>query len=55
MQRLSNLDVYNRLLAVEKDLAAMADAAMSPSGATALRAVSAVVRRLASAFFKAAF
>lgn len=55
MQRLSNLDVYNRLVAVEKELMALADAAMSPAGATALRAVAAVVRRTARAFFKVAF
>jgi hypothetical protein len=52
---LSSLDVYKELSAVAERLEALASRAMSPAGSTALRSAATLIRRLASAFYKASF
>lgn len=55
MERLSDLDVHKELIAVSNKLDAMAELAMSVRSRTALRAASKLIRKLASALFKASF
>ena len=55
MQRLSDLEIHRELLAVAQRLEAMAEAAMSLRSRAVLQAGAAALRKLASAFFKAAF
>jgi hypothetical protein len=51
MARLSNLEVYGRLIALSRELEEMADTVWSPAGATALRTCARLVRATASGFF----
>lgn len=53
MRTVNDSEVYRRLIAVETELLRLADNVISPRAETALRAAAAVIRRLASAFFKA--
>lgn len=53
MRTLNDTEVYRRLIALEADLLRLAGDVISPRAETALRAAAAVVRRLASAFYKA--
>lgn len=53
MRTVNDNEVYRRLIAMEAELLRLADEAISPRAETALRAAATVVRRLASAFFKA--
>lgn len=55
MQRLSDLDVHKELVSISNKLDAMADLAMSVRSRTAMRAASKLIRKLASALFKASF
>lgn len=53
MRTVDDTEVYRRLIAVEAELLRLAERVISPCTETALRAAATVVRRLASAFFKA--
>jgi hypothetical protein len=52
---LSALEVHKELIAVCDRLDALAERAMSPRAETALKAASRIIRRLASALYKASF
>jgi DNA-binding GntR family transcriptional regulator len=53
MRTLDDRQVYRRLIALEGELLRLAEAVVSPRSETALRAAAAMIRKLASAFFKA--
>lgn len=53
MRTLDDNQVYRRLIALEADLLKLAGETISPRSETALRAAAAVVRKLATALFKA--
>ena len=53
MRTLNDMEVYRRLIALEAELLLIAGEAVSPRSETALRAAARVIRKLASAFFKA--
>lgn len=55
MQRLSDFEIYKELKALHERLDSLADEAMSLRSKAALKAASTAIRKLASAFFKAAF
>jgi hypothetical protein len=55
MQRLSDLEIYKELKALQERFEVMADAAMSLHSRTALHAAAKAIQKLASAFFKSAF
>ncbi len=54
MRTLNDGQVYRRLTAIHDDLLKIADGCISVRGETAVRAAAAIIRRLASAFFRAA-
>lgn len=54
MRSTDDTQVYRRLIALEGELLRLADDAISPRSETALRAAAAMIRKLASALFKAA-
>lgn len=53
MRTVDDAHVYRRLIALEGELLRLADGVISPRSETALRAAAAMIRKLASALFKA--
>lgn len=53
MRTIDDNQVYRRLIALEAELLRIAGETISPRSETALRAAAKVIRRLASALFKA--
>lgn len=53
MRSLDDMTVYRRLIALEGELLRLADDTISPRSETALRAAAAMIRKLASALYKA--
>lgn len=51
--RIDDLAVYKRLIELEEELKALADRAWGVASSTALRAAAVIVRRLASAVYRA--